>query len=248
MKTKRFVLLLIVVVVAFSLIGCEKKYTPDPAVEQFLNTGLTAEKAYAAISKAAYTELRTIQDKQGNIKGTYTAEVEIDKSNPDELYLRIHQKFSGEYLDDNVEQTTSTLNKVDGSYVYTIETKFVNMSATATTSEQLSDDDAATLVQSIIYSNNEVYDEGLYYGDLFMLRIYKYPAECFYVDTEANLCVFDGKIYVKQESTGNMRLYQTTKINALGLLVSTVERYESVPNDYVMTCEITPTYEYVTAD
>ena len=246
MRKKRLLLLLLVAIVAFSLVGCEKKYTPDPAVEQFLNTGLTAEKAYAAISKAGYTELRTVQDKQGNIKGTYSSVVQIDKSDADNLSLSIHQKFSGDYVEKDVEETTSTLEKVGDEYVYTVVAKYSNLVNPSTKSEKLSVEDAATLVQSIVYSNNEVYDEGLYYGDLFMLRIYKYPPEFFYVDTEANLCVFDGKIYVRQDKSGDMKLYQTTKINALGLLVSTTERYESVKNDYVMTCEITPTYEYVT--
>ena len=246
MRKKRLLLLLIVVLVAFSLTSCDKKYTPDPAVEQYLNTGLTGEKAYAALNKAGYVETRTIQDKQGNVKGTFWSQVQIDKTDADNLSLSIRQVFEGEYVENNVEETNSTLAKTDGVYVYTVATRYTDVSGEVKNSEELSDTDAAALVRSIVYSNNEVYDEGLYYGDLFMLRIYRYPAENFYVDTEQNLCVFDAKIYIRQDSTGNIKLYQTTKINELGLLVYNSEKYESVSNDYVMTCEIIPSYEYVT--
>ena len=242
---KLTVIVLLVLLITVVLAGCDPKYTPDPAVEQYLNSGLTGEKAYAAITKAGYIEYRTIQDKQGNIKGTYKSEVQIDKSDKDNLFLSIHQQFTGEYVENSVEETTSTLTKGENGYVYTVVRKLTISATPTTNSEQMETSDAEAFVQSIVYSNNEVYDEGLYYGDLFMLRIYRYPAESFYID-EDNLCVFDAKIYIRQDSTGNIKLYQTTKINELGLLVYNYEKYESVSNDYVMTCEIIPTYEYAT--
>ena len=244
---KLTVIVLVVLLITVVFAGCDPKYTPDPAVEQYLNTGLTGEKAYAALSKASYTEARTIQDKQGNIKGSFTSEVQIDKTDRDNLFLSSHQLFEGDYIENNIAETTSTLVRQQDSYVYTVVTTYASTGNQITNSEKFDDDNAVALVQSIVYSNNEVYDEGLYYGDLFMLRIYRYPAETFYIDEEENLCVFDAKIYIRQDSTGDIKLYQTTKINELGLLVYNSEKYESVKNDYVMTCEIIPTYEYVTA-
>ena len=246
MKKKRLLLLLLVVLVAFSFVGCKTKYTPDPAVEQYLNTGLTAEQAYESISSVSYVEKRTNEDKQGNVKGTLVSRVEMDKSDPNNLTLTINQKFEGEYVENNVVELTSTLQKVNGKYVYSVTTSYSNVVSSAKTDKEMSDEDAEALVKGVVYTNNDAYDLGLYYGDLFMLNIYQYPADFFYVDTEENLCVFDGKIYVKNDNTGDMKLFQTTKINELGLLVYSFERYESVPNDNVMTCEITPIYQYVT--
>lgn len=244
---KKLVIVLALLLIVLAFAGCERDFTPDPAVREFLNTGLTAEKAYNSIAKASYTETRTLQNKQGVVKAQFVSEVSLDKSDEDNLYLYIHTVFSGDYIENNVAERTSTLSKVDGVYEYRVTTKFASTGTTNQTKEVVDEEDAINLITAIIYVDNGAYAEGLYYGDYFMLRIFKFPAESFYVDTEENLCVFDeGMLIVGYEDIGDVKLFQVTKINELGLLVYNSERYESVDKDYVMTCEIVPQYEYKT--
>ena len=244
---KKLVLVLVLLLIALTFTGCERDFTPDPAVREFLNTGLTAEKAYSRIAKASYTEERTLQNKQGQIKGQLNTEVKLDKSDEDNLYLYIHATFSGDYVEEKVVERTSILSKVDGSYQYCVETVYENVSEPKKTTETMKEEDAVNLITAVIYVDNGVYAEGLYYGDYFLLRIFKFPAESFYVDVEQNLCVFDEGMLIKgYDDIGEVKLFQVTKINELGLLVYNSERYESVESDYVMTCEIIPTYEYKT--
>ncbi len=241
-RTVNIVVLMLALLLVF--VGCEKNYTPDPSVEQFLNTNISGKKAYDSLKSAHYTTNITVQNKKGETNGTESTEVFLDITDSKNLVMEMHQKFSGSRIKDDITSVDVILKRVDGKYIY---------DATTVTSEsknvktEMKDEDAEKLVETFIYSDNGAYDEGgLYYGDLFMIRIYKFPPESFYVDEENKLCVFDEKMVMEREDTGKVRLYQTTKINELGLLVSEYEKYESVDGDIVMIVEMQPEYAYIT--
>lgn len=236
-----FVTILAVVLTVFVFVGCEKNYVPDPEVEQYLNTGLNADKAFAKISDCSYRSKLTLSNKQGEVMGEQTDEVTFDVSDKDSLSLVIKQTFTGRYVVNGVTKQTVTLQKQDGSYLYKTVADAESQNKQQTVDAEFAND----LITSLVYSDNGVYsDGGLYYGDVFMLKIYKYPAESFYVDKENNLCVFDEKMRIKRDGEGDVLLYQTTKINADGLLVYDFEKYESQEKDYVLVSELFAEYGY----
>ena len=229
------------------LAGCNREYTPDPAVREYLNNGMTAEKAYAQLATATYTETRTIQNKQGDVRGTFRSEVSIDKTDESNLGMTIHTVYDGDCIeDDNLIEMKATLAKTDGTYKYTVEKTFVGGASPSETVEEMEEQDARNLVVAVVYTDNSVYDEGLYYGDLYMLRIYRFPPESFYVDEEEDLCVFDEGMLIKDYyDLEDVELHQLTKINRLGLLVYNYEKYIGIKSDYVLISETTPTYTYL---
>lgn len=242
MKKSALVILLILVIVVFA--GCEPHYTPDPAVEQYLNTGLTAEKAFARLNKAGYTEERTTLNKQEQQTAKTTVNVQADYSDRENVTLVIEQSYEGNDVVDGIEHSLAVLQRNDeGKYVYTTTSKHSGSDEPSVKREEMSDADAFALAQSIVFSNNEVYDEGLYYGDLFMLYIYQYPAKLFYVDSD-NLCVFDAKLLIPRADV-DIKMTQLTKINQYGLLVYSYEKYQRADDEIVLISEITPSYEYL---
>lgn len=234
---KVFAILLVVLMVTLS--ACGSATTPDPKVEAFLNTELSAQKAYDAIETATYTTTIRHETKDGTVQGTSEYFVNLDKRDPDDLYLQMIQSFTGTNIVDGLEHQTITLekNKTTGVYTYTT---VVNGEEKV---EQVEDDFALDLVTAIVYQNNGVYDEGgLYYGDFFMLYIYNYPAESFSVSQDGSACVFDEKMRMSRDDVGEVYLYQTTKVNSLGLMIYDYERYEGVEADYVIISQTTPEY------
>ena len=226
--------------------GCERNFTPDPAVEQYLNTGLTATAAFNKIAKANYTTTINLQDKNGAEKGSNVQTVSFDKTNADSLTYAIHQTYSGEYVEDGVVEMTATLKKVGETYNYIVESYVIGSETPTKTSRVVDDKFALDLITAIVYIDNGAYNEGgLYYGDFFMQRIYKYPTRSFYVDEEANLCVFDEKMWVEMNSIGKVLLHQTIKVNELGLMEYFYERCESSDYDYVLISETVPSYVYI---
>ena len=245
-KKLSLILLLLFVLCLFA--ACERKYDPDPAVKEYLNNGMTAAKAYEQINTAAYTETRSIQNKNGDVSGTFRSEVTLDKSNADDLKLTIHSVYEGECIENDVSEMTATLEKVDGAYKYTVEKLRVGSDEPNVTVEDMQQEDAQNLIVTIIYTDNGAYNEGLYYGDLFMLRIFRFPPESFYVDTEQNLCVFDEGMLIKDyQGLEDVELHQVTKINQLGLLTYNYEKYIGTKSDYVLESVTTAHYEYVQA-
>ncbi len=243
MKKWTIVLLLFIAIVCFS--GCEPHYTPDPAVEQYLNTGLTAEKAFARLKTAGYNEQRVTLDKQEQQLAKTTVNVQADYSDKSNVSLVIEQTYEGEDVVDNCVFSRAVLQRnSQGKYCYTTSFRYTGNNDLAVKEEEMSDTDAFALAQSIVYSNNEVYDEGLYYGDLFMLYIYQYPAKSFYVDVENNWCVFDVKLLIPRADV-DIKMTQLTKINEYGLLVYNYERYERDDEERVLVSEINPSYEYI---
>lgn len=244
---RKKLVIVILLVAAVLLVACEKEYEPDPAVREFLNNGMTAEKAYARIATAAYTEIRTISDKQGTIKGSFCSEIFMDKSDEDNLSLTIHSVYEGECVeDDKVVEMTSTLVKEEGDYKYRVSKTFDGNAELQVTVETMQAEDARNLISAIIYQDNGAYSAGLYYGDLFMLRIFRFPAESFFVDTEQNRCVFDEIMLFKEYyDLEDVTLRQRTEINELGLLMYNKEVYEATKSDHVLTSEITPSYTYL---
>ena len=245
MKKKITIVLLLVLIICLST-GCERGYTPNPAVREYLNNGMTAERAYEQIATASYVETRSIQNKLGKVSGAFRSEVSLDKSDKNNLKLTIHSFYEGECIEDDVIEMQSTLAKVDGVYKYTVVKTFVDSSEPIVTVREVSEDDSLNLAVAIIYTDNGSYDEGLYYGDLFMLRIFRFPPESFYVDTEANLCVFDEGMLIKEYfDLEDVELHQVTKINKLGLLTYNYEKYVGTVSDYVLISETTANYGFV---
>ena len=243
-KKASLILLLVLTVCLFA--ACSREYTPDPAVKQYLNNGMTAAKAYEKIATANYVEIRTLQNKLGEVRGRFRSEVSLDKTDADNLKLTVHSVFEGESIEDDVTEMTATLAKLDGEYKYTVEKTLTNKSEPVITVEDMKQEDAQNLVVAIIYTNNGAYDEGLYYGDLFMLRIFRFPPESFYVDTENDLCVFDEGMLIKDYfDLEDVELYQITKINRLGLLTYNYEKYVGTKSDYLLISETTAHYDYL---
>lgn len=239
---KSLTLILTLIILLVALIGCEKNYDPDPAVEQYLNSGLTAQKAFDALSSVSYQTVTTILNKNGDEQGKQVSQVQFDVSDKDSVTMSISNVYSGSLVEEGVTEQNVTLSKQGEQYVYEIVTNVPLKNS----SKQLEAQVALDLITSLVYVDNGAYDaSGLYYGDIFMLKIYKYPAKSFYVDEQEDLCVFDEKMLILQDDMGDVRLYQTTKINRLGLLVSSYEKYESVDKDYVMVSEVSVNYNYV---
>lgn len=227
-----------------TLVACEKNYNPNPAVEQYLNSGLTAQKAFDKIADCAYTATLTLIDKSGNTLGTQETTVSFDVSDKQNLSLDMRQTFSGRYVTNGITEQNVTLRKQEGGYIYSVTTNVESQNKL----QSVDNDFAVDLLTALVYSDNGAYNSGgLYYGDVFMLKIYKYPPESFYVDEDSDLCVFDEKMRILRDDMGDVYLYQTTKINRDGLLMYDYEKYESVDQDYVMTSELTAEYEYLQA-
>ena len=222
-----------------SVFGCAKKTVPDPSVERFLNTEISAQKAFDAVDVVDYTVTEQQTNKAGEVNGGYTFIVHIDKTDPKHLCLHISQEYVGNYVSEGVFHKEVLLERVNGTYCYTTQ----NGSDRKT--EEVEDSFATDYVTSFFYVNNNAYNEGgLYYGDFFMLYIYKYPATSFYVDNDTGFCVFDEKMDIQNKDTGNVHLHQVSKINRLGLLETNYERYESVNTDFVLCSELKATYTY----
>lgn len=230
-----FVMLLLICTFA----GCSKKTKPDPAVEAYLNTEISAQKAYDAVKQVSYTVTQKQQSKAGNETGSYVFEINIDKSDPNDMRLEIVQDYSGDYIENSIAQKRVLLERDGEAYTYT------TWEGSEKTQQEVENQFATDFITSFFYTNNNVYNEGgLYYGDFFMLYIYKYPESSFFVDEEDNLCVFNEKMDIHDEEIGNVHLHQVSKVNELGLLVSNYERYESVNSDLVLVSELTANYSY----
>lgn len=222
-----------------ALSACSSATTPAPEVEAFLNTGVSAQGAFEAIKTASYTTSISYETKDGQVKGTSEYRMEMNKEDPQRLQLTLDRSFTGVNVVDGVEMQTITLEKDEttGMYHYTT---VVNGEKTV---EEVDDTFALDFVTSLIYQNNGVYNEGgLYYGDFFMLYIYKYPTESFYVSEDGKSCVFDEKMFMSREDVGDVYLYQTTKVNSLGLMTYDYERYEGVEADYMVISQTNVAY------
>lgn len=233
---------MILLLVGILLTGCQRQYTPRPEVEQYLNSGLTAEKSFEKIAEVSYTTVISVQNKKGDEQGKQENKISFNVSDKENLSLTMEQTFAGSYVANGVTQQVVKLRKQDGKYVYTTETNVPSQNK----SREVDDKFALDLITALVYSDNGAYDNGgLYYGDTFMLKIYKFPPESFFVDTEKDLCVFDDKILIIHDKIGKVRLFQTTKINRLGLLVYDYEKYVSEEDDYVLVNEVVAEYKYV---
>lgn len=239
---KKLTLVIALLILLVALVGCEKDYVPDPAVEEYLNGGLSAQKAFDALTSVSYETTITVQNKNGDELGKQISTASFDVSDKTAVTLTTINVFSGTLVQNDVTEQTTTLIKQGDKYVYQTVTNVELQNSVAELEEQV----ALDLVTALVYVDNGAYDSsGLYYGDIFMLKIYKFPPDSFYVDEEADLCVFDQKMLIVNDDMSDVRLYQTTKINRLGLLVSSYEKYESVDDDYVMITEVTAQYNYV---
>lgn len=242
---KKLAIVIILLALLFSFASCEQKYVPNPAVEEYLNGGQTAEKAFDKIAKVSYETTEITSNKNGDEQGRKTSKVAFDVTDKGSLKLTMAQTYSGIYVDEGVTERTNTLEKSGEGYLY----KTVTNVEAKNSSREITSEVALDLITALIYKDNGAYNGGgLYYGDVFMLKIYKFPPESFYVDTDSDLCVFDEKMVVTREDVGNVRLTQITKINRLGLLTYDCEKYESDSVDRILTSEVIVEYEFVKED
>lgn len=240
MKKAAIVVALLLVLLTF--VGCEKKYTPDPEVEQYLNTGLTPDKAYSRIVSVSYTTQNTVKDKNGTVTGENKVQVEFDISDAENLIYTNKQTYMGIYVQDGTVESVSTAVKTaDG---YSFETVRTAQDGTVSKSAQSVDVEFVTdLIRSHVFKQNGVYAEGgLYFGDYFMQYIYRYPPEAFYVDKQENLCVFDAVVHVSNDALDNTYITQKIKINTLGLITYYYEQYQDVNTGTTLTSETLPAY------
>lgn len=236
---KKRILAVICILCMIPCVGCTGKTVPDPEVEAFLNTGIKAQKAYDGVAQVEYTVRQSKQNKAGEESGGYIFRVKIDKTDAENLSLEFVQEYFGEYVEDNLKTRTIQVKKEEGKYYY------FSCDNEEAQRKEVDDDFVTDYITSFFYVNNNAYDEGgLYYGDFFMLYIYKYPATSFSVDKKTNQCIFDEKMDIRHDETGEVLLHQISKINALGLLDSNYERYESVEKDIVLLSELEANYIY----
>lgn len=241
---KRKITLIVTLLLVLTVFAsCEKDYIPDPAVEQYLNSGLSAQKAFDAIASVSYKTVTTVLDKSDKELGKQVSEVHFDVLDKKAVTLTMTNVFSGSLVAEKVTEQKVTLERSGDKYVYKTVTNIESKNSEKEVDEQF----ALDLVTALVFMDNGAYNSsGLYYGDVFMLKIYRFPAKSFYVDKQADLCVFDEKMLILNDGEmGDVKLYQTTKINRLGLLVSSYEKYESVEQDYVMISDVTASYNYV---
>lgn len=236
---KKRLIAMVTVLVMLLLVGCTRYTTPDPAVEAFLNTELTAQKAFDAVAQVEYTVRQSRQNKDGEEVGSSDLWIKIDKTDPQALRLELRQDYTGVSVVDGIESEQATIENVDGQYVRT------TVRNGETKQENVEEQFVLDYITSFFYMDNGAYNEGgLYYGDFFMIYIYKYPTSSFSVDTEANQCIFNEKLKISQDETGDVRLHQITKINTCGLLESNYERYESVNQDFVLVSQLQAAYVF----
>lgn len=234
---KKVVALAAAVLTLLLCTGCKEKTVPDPAVEAYLNTGLTAQKACAAVAQVEYTVRESKQNKAGEESGSYVFQVKIDQTDPENASLIFDQTYTGSYMDDGVSNRQIRLEKVEGTYLFT------TVNDGEVSQEEVEQQFVTDYLTSFFYVNNNAYDEGgLYYGDFFMLYIYQYPASSFFVDTQTNQCVFDEKMDIRNGQTGNVHLHQISRINSYGLLEQNYERFESMEQDMVLISELSASY------
>lgn len=219
-------------------LGCgEEKTVPDPAVEAFLNTELSGEKAIKAVNAVSYTVTETRENKAGEELGRTEYAVTIDKGDGENLYLHILRTFSGTAVEDGITRTETTLQRGAEGYVYT------TCRNEEVQTEAVDETFAMDYVNSFFFTDNGAYKEGgLYYGDFFLLYIYKYPATSFHV--EGDTCVFDEKMEVYEGDGLPVLLHQRAVIDGYGLLQQEYERFESQEQDVVLVSRLEAGYEY----
>lgn len=240
---KTAIVLALLLVALLSLSGCEKQYTPDPAVEQFLNTGLTADKAYAQIVSATYTTTNRVQNAEGEETGVNTVNVSFDISDKDNPLYTNRQTYSGIYVQNDVAQSVSTVLKTADGFEFVTE-KQLSDGSTDKTSRNVDSQFVEDLIRSHVFEQNGVYAEGgLYFGDYFLQYIYRYPPEAFYVDEEENVCVFDAVVHVNN-NIGDTYIKQKIKINVFGLVTYYYEQYKNLDAQTTLTSETIPTYVF----
>ncbi len=238
---KKLLLIILIVATLASLTACDfsKKYTPDPKVEQFLNTQLDGKKAMDKVATANYTVTEKQLKKDGTLLGSVTYTVQIDKTIAESLFVQIDHEYSGRYVEGGVTFQQVKFYKEGDKYYRKTSNNFTSKVEVV---------DSAVVVDyltALFYVSNDAYDEGgLYYGDFFMLYIYKYPTDYFYVDEQSNLCVFDGKMNIFNNDSGNVHLHHVAKINEWGLLQSNYEKHESVTEDFIVESTLTASYTY----
>lgn len=240
MKKVLLIILIVTLLAIFTACDFSQRYTPDPEVEQFLNTELSGKKALDRVATVNYTVTESQQTKDGTVLGSVTYTVRLDKSVAENLYIQIQHDYIGKYIEDGVTTQTVTYYKQGENYFRKTENNFTSKT------ENVDSAFVVDYLTSLFYVSNDAYDEGgLYYGDFFMLYIYKYPTDYFFVDKQNNLCVFDGKMNIFNDATGNVHLHHVAKINQWGLLVSNYERHESVKEDFVVESTLSANYTYM---
>lgn len=238
---KKILPIILCILLSLSIfVGCERTYTPDPAVEQFLDGGISAQKALAAVNIAKYTVTETRKSRNDDVLGVQITDVFIDLSDETAWQVTINQSANGSYLDDGKpKQSVVTIAKADQKFTHT------KNEDGHVTQRDVDEQFVTEYVTTLFYHFNEAYYEGgLYYGDYYMLAIYKYPPEFFYVDETDDLCVFRQQCVTERKDTGKVQLIQETKVNRLGLLVYNNEEYISEKKDFVLVSELKATYEY----
>lgn len=238
---KKALPVIIAILLLVCLASCTPSYTPKPEVEAFLNTGLTGKKAMAQVKTAHYVEKATRISKEGTTLGEAIRDVTIDITTPGAYRMALVQTLSGDYIgEDGVTQQTIITEVDNGAYRSVVK---VGDEETIT---PLTLEEAEGGITRQFYYDNTVYAEGgLYYGDFFMLNIYKWEPESFYVDEEKHECVFDQRMFfTPSDDVGEMRLHQITRINEHGLITSNFEEYTSVKTGLVLTSTIQATYQW----
>ena len=242
-KNMKRTLLVIITILALALplFGCDRTYTSDPAVEAYLNGGISAKAAMDAVKTAHYTVTETQQNKAGEELGKQVSVVKLDLSD-DNYVVSVTKNASGAYVTTGQpKQSSVTIARGGEKYVYT------KVEDGKTSTRDVDAEFVLNYVTAQFYHYNDAYYEGgLYYGDYFMLAIYKYPQEFFFVDEQADLCVFHQQCITEKQDTGKVQLVQQTKVNRLGLLVFNSERYISQLKDFELVSELNATYTYKT--
>lgn len=162
-----------------------------------------------------------------------------EKTVPDpQVEAFLNTELSGEKaVEAGIVQGEVTLKRRAEGCIYTTRQN------EAVKEETVEDTFAADYINSFFFTDNGAYKEGgLYYGDFFLLYIYKYPASSFFV--EGDTCVFDEKMEVYEGDGLPVLLHQRAVIDKYGLLQQEYERFESQEQDMVLVSALQASYEY----
>lgn len=215
--------------------ACQKSYKPDPEVEKYLNGNISAENAFNRVKTVDYTVSDVKKKNDGTIIGTTRTRTFVDKS--DDASYKVEITITVSDGTEDLSETKVFINRNKDKYEYS------TLKDGKAETKEVDDVFVSDFITKLFYTYNDAYYEGgLYYGDYFMLYIYKYPSKFFYIDEENDLCVFHQARFVEYKDMGTVTFIQQTKINRLGLIESNSETYESQEKDFSLTSTLDASY------
>jgi outer membrane lipoprotein-sorting protein len=187
MKNKHTHSLLILASVGLLVTGCSSSsYSASPEMKTFFD-GISASKAYNAISTVSVTVVYKSYDGNGDLVGTKNGGYEFSKG--DEYYLHKKYIYTGDQVVDDVTSSEYLGGQASDGLYY--EWNITNGDTTSMTKTSILNGNIQTAIQELVYINTGTYNTGgLYYGDIFMVNSNTFPNDAFVIDDEKETMSF----------------------------------------------------------